>query len=94
MTAGVGRGVREARWPQDRDVVEDLFREYVAGLGVGVSFQKIEQVFSTLPGRYARPSGCVLLAGGDGEPAGVVAPSDDRTGRRRNKAALCSARMA
>lgn len=77
MTAGGVRGgacaIREARWPQDRDVVEDLFREYVAGLGVDVSFQNIEQEFAALPGRYARPSGCVLLAWGDEEPAGVAA---------------------
>ena len=58
MTAGVVRGgacaIREARWPQDREVVEDLFREYVAGLGVDVSLQNIEQEFATLPGRYVR----------------------------------------
>lgn len=77
MTPGVVRGgacaIREARWPQDREVVEDLFREYVAGLGVDVSFQNIEDEFATLPGKYARPSGCVLLAWGDDGPAGVAA---------------------
>lgn len=76
MTPGVARGgastIREARCSQDRDLVEDLFREYVAGLGVDVSFQNIVEEFATLPGKYARPSGCVL-AWRDDEPAGVVA---------------------
>jgi hypothetical protein len=30
--------MRKGRWPQDRDLVEDLFREYVAALAVDVSF--------------------------------------------------------
>jgi len=65
--------IREARWPYDRGVVEDLFREYVAALGVDVSFQNVEEEFASLPGKYARPSGCVLLAWNEREPAGIVA---------------------
>jgi hypothetical protein len=52
--------IRQARWPPDHDVVEELFREYVAALGVDVSFQNVEEEFASLPGKYARPSGCVL----------------------------------
>lgn len=63
----------EARWPQDRAVVEGLFREYVAALGVDVSFQNIDDELAALPGRYARPEGCVLIAWATGAAAGVVA---------------------
>ena len=65
--------IREARWPQDRGVVEELFREYIAALGVDVSFQNVEEEFASLPGIYARPSGCVLPAWSERESAGVVA---------------------
>lgn len=65
--------IREARWPQDRGVVEELFREYVAALGVDVSFQDVEEEFASLPGKYAQPSGRILLAWSGEEPAGVLA---------------------
>ena len=65
--------IRAARWPHDRNVVEELFREYVAALGVDVSFQNVEEEFASLPGNYVRPSGCVFLAWSEREPAGVVA---------------------
>jgi ribosomal protein S18 acetylase RimI-like enzyme len=70
-TAGLVLG--EALWPQDRAIVEGLFREYLATLGVDVTFQKVDQELSALPGRYARPQGCVLIARIKGESAGVVA---------------------
>jgi ribosomal protein S18 acetylase RimI-like enzyme len=72
--AGVTRvSVGEAYWPDDRAVVEELFREYVAALGVDVSFQNVEEEFASLPGRYACPLGCVLLARGGHESVGAVA---------------------
>jgi ribosomal protein S18 acetylase RimI-like enzyme len=65
--------VSEALWPDDRAVVEELFREYVAALGVDVSFQNVEEEFASLPGRYARPLGCVLIARAGSDAVGVVA---------------------
>lgn len=65
--------IDEAIWPDDREIVEALFREYVAGLGVDVRFQNIEEEFASLPGRYARPLGCVLLARAGHESVGAVA---------------------
>ncbi len=54
--------IREARWPYDRGVVEDLFREYVAALGVDVSFQNVEEEFASLPGNMrGRPAACSWL---------------------------------
>src|SRR5213075_3100486 len=63
--------ISEARWPDDRAVVEELFREYVSSLAEDISFQNVDEEFGTLPGKYARPSGVVLIAR-DVEPAGAV----------------------
>lgn len=65
--------IAEARWPADRGAVEMLFREYVDSLGFDISFQDVTTEFSSLPGKYARPAGVVLLAWNGSEPAGVVA---------------------
>jgi ribosomal protein S18 acetylase RimI-like enzyme len=65
--------IAEARWPQDRDVVEALFREYVASLAEDISFQNVDAELSSLPGKYARPGGVVLLAWDGSDAAGAVA---------------------
>lgn len=53
--------------------VEALFREYVASLGMDLSFQHFEQELAEMPGKYAPPRGCILL-GMDGVAAvGCVA---------------------
>lgn len=65
--------VGEARWPQDRALVEGLFREYIDGLGVDIAFQNVRRELATLPGRYALPHGCVLIARAGRDPIGVAA---------------------
>lgn len=65
--------IGEARWPHDRAAVEELFREYVGSLGLDLGFQKVDRELATLPGRYARPAGCVLIAHAGDEPVGVGA---------------------
>src|SRR5438270_1336993 len=65
--------ITEARWPEDRATVEALFREYVTSLTEDISFQNVDDELGTLPSKYARPGGVVLIARDGGEAAGAVA---------------------
>ena len=65
--------ITEARWPDDRATVAALFGEYVASLAEDISFQNVDDELSTLPGKYARPTGVVLIARDGAQPAGLVA---------------------
>lgn len=63
----------EAHGPSHLPAVRELFREYAASLPFSLCFQGFERELETLPGRYAPPSGRLLLAF-DGERAtGCVA---------------------
>jgi ribosomal protein S18 acetylase RimI-like enzyme len=50
-----------------------LFQEYGASLGFSLCFQSFEKELAELPGDYAPPSGRLLLAYVDDQPAGCVA---------------------
>jgi putative acetyltransferase len=65
--------ITEARWPDDHAIVEALFREYVASLAEDISFQNVDDELGTLPGKYARPTGVVLIARDGAQAAGAVA---------------------
>jgi predicted 3-demethylubiquinone-9 3-methyltransferase (glyoxalase superfamily)/ribosomal protein S18 acetylase RimI-like enzyme len=60
----------------DTEAVAALFREYAASLGVDLSFQGFDAEVAGLPGEYAPPGGCLLLATGGESPAGCVAVRD------------------
>lgn len=66
--------IAHARVPRDIGAVVDLFRAYAASLPIDLGFQDFETELAGLPGKYAPPSGALLLArAGDGVPVGCVA---------------------
>ncbi|MCM5569259.1 GNAT family N-acetyltransferase [Burkholderiaceae bacterium FT117] len=65
--------IRAAEFPPDAATVRALFTEYAEGLGVDLCFQGFDEELAGLPGKYARPAGCVLLAWSGREAVGCVA---------------------
>ena len=65
--------IRRASGPDDHAVVAALFRAYAASLGFGLDFQGFEEELATLPGAYAEPAGCILIAEEAGVPVGCIA---------------------
>lgn len=59
------------------DQVKNLFRQYFTWVsqehGIDLGFQGIEAELNSLPGAFASPAGCLLLAEMDGCLAGCVA---------------------
>lgn len=66
-------GLRLAQFPDDVDTVRALFLDYQADIGIDLCFQGFEEELASLPGEYAPPSGSILIASVDGEPAGCCA---------------------
>ncbi len=69
----MGHQIRPVRDTQDLNTVRDLFREYVDSLDIDLAFQGFEAELAQLPGKYAPPTGDLLLAWSDtGEALGCV----------------------
>lgn len=58
---------------QDLGVVKTLFVEYAESLGFDLGFQNFEEELANLPGGYAQPAGCLLLARYKDQIAGCIA---------------------
>jgi GNAT superfamily N-acetyltransferase len=64
--------LRDAEGSEDMATTRALFEEYAASIGVDLCFQGLAEELASLPGAYARPGGCLLLAE-RGEALGCVA---------------------
>jgi len=58
---------------EDLEQVSILFQEYAGSLGFDLDFQDFEEELPALPGSYAPPEGCLLLAKYQEKPAGCIA---------------------
>jgi putative acetyltransferase len=65
--------VEPAIFPEHAAIVTELWRAFIADSPVDLSYQNNAAELVDLPGRYAAPGGCVLLAWQEDAPVGVVA---------------------
>jgi GNAT superfamily N-acetyltransferase len=67
--------------PAELEAARALLRAYAEEQGFKLCFQGFEAELAGLPGDYAEPRGCLLLARRDGAAIGLVAlkPVDERT---------------
>jgi ribosomal protein S18 acetylase RimI-like enzyme len=72
MTAGTIE-IRTANCAEDYALAKNLFIEYQQFLGVDLCFQSFEEELNILPDMYGGPTGNLLLAFVENEPAGCVA---------------------
>ena len=63
----------DATTPSHIEDIRNLFEEYAASLDFNLCFQNFSAELAKLPGDYALPSGCLLLAVQGGTATGCVA---------------------
>jgi len=54
--------IEHAEGPADVEAVRRLFVEYQESLGIDLCFQGFDRELAELPGEYAPPEGCLLVA--------------------------------
>lgn len=65
--------IRLARSTEDIQSVRQLFQQYADSLALDLDYQGFEEEAAKLPGKYAAPVGCLLLASDfDGAPIGCA----------------------
>jgi len=67
------RQIVEADTPSRLTLIRELFTQYAESLGIDLGFQGFDRELSELPGAYAPPHGCLLLASEAGRALGCVA---------------------
>ena len=65
--------VARAQSPAEIEKARQLFQEYADSLGFDLGFQSFDDELANLPGDYAPPDGCLLLAMDDDQVVGCVA---------------------
>lgn len=80
-----------AEFPADLAVVVELFRAYATSLPFSLEYQGFDKEVATLPGKYARPRGEVLIARMGQDPVGCVAlrPLPPHAGEPEPKGGFC-----
>ena len=63
----------QAAAPEHIEQAQKLFREYEAWFGMNLCFQNFDEEVANLPGKYAAPTGRLLLAFADEKLAGCIA---------------------
>jgi ribosomal protein S18 acetylase RimI-like enzyme len=74
--------IEEAHGNSMMGTIRELFHEYAGSLGFNLDFQNFEEELENLPGEYAPPHGCLLLARVGDSVIGCV-------GLRRLEVELC-----
>lgn len=65
--------IQTATVPEEIPDIKELFQEYADSLSFALDFQDFREELTTLPGKYAPPSGSILVAKENGETVGCVA---------------------
>ena len=65
--------IKQAQTKTEIEEIRGLFREYEAFLDVDLCFQSFEVELASLPGKYSRPSGDLLMGLDGGRIVGCVA---------------------